>query len=348
MGKGGGALSTWINEFCTLVFIQTIQAFTYAIIIVVIVKLQFANIVETSTRTAAMGLFTIMALVSVFKIEDLLRKIFGISPTKADHKSAVASLGKLAVIGHFGKRLTDNVGKITSGVGARIKSRKDLKKLNKSYAEDLSDLKGHKSAQAGAKPQAKIGATGTQSDGSMAVFGATVSKESEEAMAGNNSSSKNKNDADLQRKLRATQREYEQKRDEIIKARKEGMKQIAKGFAETGGSIIGGVTGGIIGISDGELDSLMTQMVAGAGVGDVVGEGTVNTISGLNKQISNAISATRGSINRVKTNRQLKAKGKETVSASTWNREMKQFATMKAELESLQETLRKQNNIDEM
>ena len=31
-GKGGGALSTWIKEFCQLVFIQTLQAFIYAIV----------------------------------------------------------------------------------------------------------------------------------------------------------------------------------------------------------------------------------------------------------------------------------------------------------------------------
>lgn len=343
MGKGGGALSTWIREFCTLVFIQTIQAFTYAIIIVVIVKLQFANIAENSTKTAAMGLFTIMALVSVFKIEDLLRKIFGISPTKADHKSAVASLGKMAVIGHFGKRLTDNVGKITSGVGARIKSRKDLKKLNKSYGEDLADLKNSKGAQV--KTATASSSSSAAKAGSSDVSGASVTGDSATSVP---TASNNKSDADLQRKLRATQREYEQKRDEIIKARKEGMKQIAKGFAETGGSIIGGVTGGIIGISDGEIDSLLTQVVAGAGVGDSIGEGAVNTISDLNKQMSNAINATRGSVNRIKNNRQLRSEGKDTVPASTWNREMKQFENMKSELESLQQSLKKQNSVDDM
>ena len=35
-GKKGGVLGSWIKEFCTLVFIQTIQAFIYAIIISVI------------------------------------------------------------------------------------------------------------------------------------------------------------------------------------------------------------------------------------------------------------------------------------------------------------------------
>ena len=340
MGKGGGALSTWIKEFCTLVFIQTIQAFTYAIIIVVIVRLQFANVIETSTRTAAMGLFTIIALVSVFKIEDLLRKIFGISPTKADHRGAIKSIAKFAFAGHLGKRVLNNVGKVTGGIGARIKSRKDLKKLNQDMAEDkealMKDINLRRAAAGGSSGGGATGGSGTGS-GSSGGTGSGV---------GSNSTNVNMNG--YNQKIRAMEKEYEQKRKEILNARKEGMKQIAKGFTETGGAIIGGTMGGIIGIADGDIDDGIAGLMGGAGLGDAIGEGAVDTVVSMNKHMSDAISATKGSIKRIKGNATKRRNGQPTVPMSTFTREQAKYNKNMAELENLREQLNRLNNVDDI
>ena len=42
-GKKGAVLGGWIKEFCTLVFIQTIQAFIYALVISFIVRNKFCE-----------------------------------------------------------------------------------------------------------------------------------------------------------------------------------------------------------------------------------------------------------------------------------------------------------------
>lgn len=311
MGKSGGALSAWIKEFCTLVFIQTIQAFTYAIIVVVIVQLDFNLIPEQNTRMGALGIFSIIAFVSVFKIEELLRKIFGVSSTRADRKSMMQSLGKLAVVGHFGKRLLNNVGKITGGAKSKLKSRQDLKKLNDEQQKDLEALK---------KDMANKGVNISSSNGMSGDLGSSIEDDTIEALEQVSKGSKGPSSSAYNQRLRSIEKEYESKRKEIEKARQEGTKQIIKGFTETGGAIIGGTTGALVGISDGDVDGILTEMVAGAGIGDALGEKTVDTISSLKKSVSDIKNA-----------------------KSTWNKEMQRFNNIKKELSDLQETLNRQN-----
>lgn len=256
MGKGGGALDTWIKEFCTLVFIQTIQAFTYAIIIIVVVKLNFLNVPEADTRVATMGMFVIIAFVSVFKIEEMLRKIFGIGQTKADHGNAMKSLAKTAIAFSMGKRVLNNAGKITKGMGTRIKSRKDLANLNKNFKEDNDNLLGKTGDKLSGDEKSEYERLGSFTSGGSGS-GSVDSKGAQ---------------AKFLQKRTAIKRQYEKEKKAIESARKEGMKSIAKGFVETGGAVYGGLTGAIIGGADGNLDEALQGLVAGAGVGDAIGE----------------------------------------------------------------------------
>lgn len=316
MGKGGSALSTWIKEFCTLVFIQSIQAFTYAIIIVVITRLQFSeNILENSTKASAMGLFTIIALTSVFRIEELLRRIFGISPTKADHGSAVRSLAKVAMIGKVGKRLTDNLGKVTGGIGKRIKSRKDLKALNDEKAKDINDLNdeyranrskvtnpvSNSNSNSNTKPELsdeakkyyekakEAKANGNLHDYNLYKgMAAGYMKAQKNAGSSSNSTGGNSKKYDYLSKYKAIQKDYEKQKKEIMDARKAGVKDIASGVFEFVGATVGGTTGAIIGVSDGNVDDLLSNTIAGAAVGDAAGEALIKKVEGLKNATKSA------------------------------------------------------------
>ncbi len=132
-GKGG-ALSSWLREFGQLVFIQTIQAFIYAIIISVIMAIYDTAIDRASADAlhtdyaTGLGFFAVVALVSVFKVEDMARKIFGIGSTKADHGSAVKDIAKTAIAVNLGKRVLDNGKKVVGGTKNWLGGRKDEKK----------------------------------------------------------------------------------------------------------------------------------------------------------------------------------------------------------------------------
>ena len=129
-GKGG-ALSAWLKEFCQLVFIQTLQAFIYAIIIIVIMEIYSTSIEGSSDVTnyvTGLGLFSVAALFSVFKIEDLARKIFGFGSTKADHGSAVKSIAKTAFALQLGKRVLNNGKQMVGGAKNMLGANKDAKK----------------------------------------------------------------------------------------------------------------------------------------------------------------------------------------------------------------------------
>lgn len=163
-GKGGGTLSTWLKEFCQLVFIQTIQAFIYAIIIGVIMSLYETAAAGDSAAgdyASSLGLFAVIGLMSVFKIEDVVRKVFGFGNTKADHGSAVKSMAKTAFALHIGKRVLDNGKKVVGGAKNILSANKDARKAAnrlsriKNTEEEKERLNAGKS-NSGSSPVKKI------------------------------------------------------------------------------------------------------------------------------------------------------------------------------------------------
>lgn len=135
-GKGGGPLGSWIKEFCELVFIQTLQAFIFALTISFIVNiLTKQTTMDATDRNTSLGIICIVALTSIFKIEEIARRIFGYGPTKADHGNAVRSIGKTMFAFQMGKNLLDNGKKIVGGIGAIASGHsdkvKELKRVRK-------------------------------------------------------------------------------------------------------------------------------------------------------------------------------------------------------------------------
>lgn len=141
MGKGG-PLSAWIREFTTLVFVQTVQAFIFAIIILLIMSAMEppTDTAEADDYNVGVGLMCVFALTSLFKVEEIVKKIFGLQATKADHSNAIKSIAKTAFAVKLGKRVLDNGKKITGGVKQIADARKGSLKNKERYKEDLNDL----------------------------------------------------------------------------------------------------------------------------------------------------------------------------------------------------------------
>lgn len=140
-GKSGGPLSSWIREFTTLVFVQTVQAFIFVIIMILILpNMDPTKASSGDDYNSAVGLMCVFALTSLFKVEEMIRKIFGLGGTKADHKGALQSIAKTAFALKLGKRVLDNGKKVVGGVKKIKDSKSDSNKANKRLQEDMQDL----------------------------------------------------------------------------------------------------------------------------------------------------------------------------------------------------------------
>lgn len=255
----GGALGNWFKEFLTLVFIQTLQAFIYAFIITLILSINFGAVNQVEYRNAGMGMFAVIGLASVFKIEAIVKKIIGFGNTKADVKGAMSSLAKTAIAWQFGKRVLDNGAKIAGGAGSIISSRNAQNKLNRDMKMKLSAGSGEggsdpwNNAVAAAENKSRLRGSLPLPSG---IGGGVVSSGS------SSGSSKNYNDM---------LESYQDKIAELKKKRSDGIKQIMKGVGETAVAIPGALGGALIGGASGELDDAIRGASVGAGIGDTIG-----------------------------------------------------------------------------
>lgn len=280
MGKGGGALSMWIKEFTALVFTQTIQAFIYAIIIsIILFGMTSVDGVSAVDNNSALGLMATFALLSVFKVEALAKKIFGISDTKASPGNAMKSIAKTAIAASIGKRVLNNTGKFFGGIGKIAKSRQDNKKVKSRLDEDMKD-NGFEMGANG-KPNYVGQTTDTSStaltdSGSADTVGTSSSGASSGGASGGYSEPSGSIAAADKRRMKNALRSYEDQISEIKKARDEGVKDIFSSLSESAGSLVGGTMGGLLGGADGNLDEMLNGIMAGAGIGDTIGKSTVD------------------------------------------------------------------------
>lgn len=285
MGKGGGALSAWLKEFTALVFTQTIQAFIYAIIITIILYGMGGDkggTVGANDNNTALGLMATFALLSVFKVEDLTRKIFGISDTKASHGNALKSIMKLKFAADIGKRTLNNAGKFLGGIGKINKAGQDRRKLKKRLDEDMQDEMSQNGQQSGASGGPVYGGAGVDADNdsSGAAFGGagSYSSGSSGAVGGGANANHDAISSASRRRMRNALRNYEDQLSAINKSRDEGIKDMISSVVESQGAIFGGAVGAVLGGSDGNFDEAVAGLMAGAGVGDMLGKGTIDTI----------------------------------------------------------------------
>lgn len=289
-GKGGGALSTWIKEFCELVFIQTLQAFIYAIVIGFICTVLTDNAgLSPEDNNASVGIICVIALTAIFKVEDLARKIFGFGPTKADHGNAIASLAKTGFALKMGKNVLDNGKKLLTGAGAvarapmqKLKAKNDMQSEKEAYLKDNNMLGGESASPSVATSQ-KNNNSGKRAQ--LQEEAAKYRKLGEQATDSSSSSSTSPGNTglpkDYYQKMRQFESNYKKEIKEINKNRREGIKNIARGVLESGGAVVGFTTGAIIGGADGNLGEAIQGGLTGMGAGDMIGKGMVDVPAGV-------------------------------------------------------------------
>lgn len=294
--KGGGALSSWAKEFLQLVFIQTLQAFIYAIVIgfiINVLKQDYSKALSITEKNTSIGIICVVALGGIFKVEQLARNIFGFGKTHADSGSAIRSIAKLRFASEIGKRVLDNGKKITGGIKMAHGAKKDMSKLDEKFDRKKARLdkmygKGGNSANISTPSTRLLDGNNVQSgiNGNNGEVGVEAQNVDQTSQISNtivpivkNDTSYSDRDIAYEEKLEKAREDYETKRKELVKNRKQGYKTMVSGVTEFGGSLIGGTAGGVLGSGTGGLDDITSGVLSGAGIGDWVGEKAVNLAS---------------------------------------------------------------------
>ena len=297
MGKSG-ALTAWLREFCALVFTQTIQAFIYAIIISLIVASLSAATNEYRQNqfinTTSMGLINIFALTSVFKIEDMARRIFGLQKSGIEPQNPMSSLAKLAFMAHFGRRLLDNGRKMVVGVGGIGKGIRQRRKTA-AWGKEQRDLIHRKYGYT-------VPGTGTPAPGggAPAPGGGTPAPGAGTTTSAMDAKDQAKMKQELSNLSKEMSKEYSEAGNQIARS----VEMALSGAAETAGAIMGGAVAAVIGGADGK--NVAQATVTGMGVGDRIGETVVKT--GF-KVVEKPIEIVKSSKSYYKDGKKLRAAG---------------------------------------
>lgn len=281
VGSKNSVFNSWFRELCTLIFVQTFQAFLLAIIMSVIVSLTASSYLTDSNGISAVGILAVFALLSLPRIELLLKNIFGLTSGVADtslaagQKSSFAG-GILAL--RAGRRLIDNPRKIIGGAKNAIQGQLRLREAtNNKYDAEIANRMGTDALPSGQTnpgmgPTRRIGST--NSEGAITKLSDNIAELTKE----------------LQREARSTEtkdkgdklKDLEAAIKDAKNARNEGLKSMFTGTMETIGAAHGAVAGGVIGMAKGEVGDMVLK---GAGVGDVVGEAVSKAVAAAPKTV---------------------------------------------------------------
>lgn len=306
------ALSKWIKEFTSLVFIQTIQAFILSIIVVIIaVTASTAQGGSTSTTNSALGVVGIVALASISKVEVLVKKILGVesSITDASLKGGMKSWMTGLAAAKVAMRVKDNFKKVGSGISTQRSLNKEELKLKRRYANRLSLYNDQNNGAGGAtgaggnagySEPTNLADTGISGDtgalGGAGTTGGTGGVSGRGANVGTKGKVFDRKDAIS---IQDLQDNYEDKLKELKKKKSEARWNTVKGITETGGAILGGATGAAIGASTGELDDVIKSAGFGIGVGDWIGEKSVDFTQNRIDNVSAIRDFTKKEYNRI-------------------------------------------------
>lgn len=290
--------STWLKEFCSLVFIQTIQAFIFAIVMSLIISVMTPNNVagvERSDVIAGTGMIAVVALASISKIEDLVKKIFGVqsSVTDPSMRGGLKSLATTMLAANFAKRAFDNVGKVTGGVSGVINSNRQMAQEKARFARDMHNKVGGNTGLIG-------GNTGSDGSGQNQLYGGGSTDQglysggagTAGAIAGGLNGIAGQSPRQQQEALNKMRDKFEDRMAELKKTRRESSWKAVSGIAETPLAIGGALGGSVLGAATGDVDKILQYGGAGMGAGDLVGE-----------NITKAISSSQNAVNMVRAQR---------------------------------------------
>ena len=286
VGQNSNTLSKWIREFCSLVFIQTLQAFLLTMIATLIVKINGKVADLEFNQAQGLAVINIIALASMAKLEQLVSDMIGI-------KSSVTDVGlkggaKMALHGLAGgvatmaalRRLGDNGKKMLGGVRGIAAGRREQKnalaeknrKMNQ-YAELLAQ-------GGGAGGSAGEGEAGEGAPGGLGG-GAGNGGSSTGTAGGRPLNIRDKH------KYQDMLANCDAKIMEARNKKKAAIYQITSGVFETAGSVAGFTTGAALAgtmhaaAGDFSLGDVLSDAVKGAGVGDVLGEAALSIPTGV-------------------------------------------------------------------
>lgn len=304
-----GVFTTWIKELCSLVFVQTIQAFILAIVlsIILIFIAPTDGKITSQDSVSALGVLCIILLTSLTKMEQITKKIFGLDSGILQNKPPHGLAATMLALKAAG-RVLNNVPKMVGGIGsATLGAGLDKKKANAAMLAKLQrrGLDKNGNPMSGGVPQVNEGAgdgTSTLPDSKEYYDKAKEAKKAgdmngyrtnmgiaagmdkvKKAMNNNITAPSNSyTDKDKDNYLKI----MDQYDDAISKAkekRRKGWETFASGAAETIGAGIGGgiglSMGAISGLATGDFDQIPKAAAYGLGVGDAAGENLTKAVS---------------------------------------------------------------------
>lgn len=262
--------SVWFREVCSLVFVQSMQALLLTIMLSVVVKL-YIGAGDSYAAKQSMGVYAIIILALVPKVELLVKKIFGMGSGVMDDSmmGGKNSLLKTGIALKLGSSVLNNAGKVIGGVGmmggaALGGIRHSRISKNNSETASLNEKADKKRMQLN-----NLSNNSRVSGGNMAALATPSGAYSLDDLT---TAIKNANAPDLDEVNR-------KKRHELTQKALQGLKQSASGIAETAGAIGGAAVGGIVGLGTGG-DDVISDMLIGAGVGDKVGRAATDVTVG--------------------------------------------------------------------
>lgn len=316
-----GVLESWIREFCSLVLIQSIQAFIFTIIIALIVAVGSADDGNQDSKNLAFGVVAIVGLASISKMEELTKKIFGISPNLTDPsmRGGVKSWMTMMAAGKLAKNVMDNPKKMVQGVKGHFTANKEkmkamesrnkaMDKLNKRVTRDFGSPIAPGGLEQMAQNSSEQGTEGVSenvsntnnatkaSSGGTTKPGISPSAKGENTAAATNIGSptnfssssisdRNKLYDKYQDQAEEIEKNYKDKIDEIKKKQRDNWKTTASGFTETLGAVMGGTAGIIKGMSEGDIREMIEGAGFGMGIGDAIGAKAVDAPVNLTKAV---------------------------------------------------------------
>ena len=284
----------WLKELCMLVFIQTVQAFIFAIVMSLILSLLMGDYGSSNDVTGAVGIIAIILLAAVSKIEELIKKIFGIKSNVHDAgmRGGLKSLATTMMAASLAKGVLDNGKKFFGGaagaISAPIKAQRDLNQARARMARDIGRY-NNGAISPSARPGIGAGDNGQQSTaatpmspasatGGAGGAGSSIRTAPAMSAAAASSSGSSNNYDKLQEKIDA----YNDRITEIKSKRRMDMKRSAidaiSGISETAGAIGFGAVGMTAGAALGEAKEMFQGGLAGMGAGDKIGSVAVSPI----------------------------------------------------------------------
>lgn len=260
--------------------------------------------VDRADLVASTGIVAVIALASISKLEELVKKIFGVQSSITDPgmRGGLKSLATSMMAARFAKGALDNVGKVAGGVGGAVVASRKMNQLRAGTARNLKsadpgsgDATGAAGGTTGPTSQelmdraraekANNNMAGYQNYRNMAAGAMKAEKAAIAGAAAGGGSSGGK-----AKDLSKAYADYDQKMQELKAQRRGLLFKVASGLTESAGALVGGTTGMLAGAAAGEGKEILTYGLAGVGVGDALGSvpaKTAQSVTNIGAEIAN-------------------------------------------------------------